>query len=108
VDGACGFGSCVDDATVPLFFARADGSGDVGDVVDSQRVKKGLPNTSRPIDSTLATWYWTACIGLALALSFIVAVAAAAAAKRYCSESNVVNTPNIAAECVVGDHGESI
>lgn len=97
MDGACGFGSCVDGATVPLFFARADGGG------DSATAKKGVSNT-RPIDSTLATWYWAACIGLVLSL----VVAVAAAAKRYSSEAKVVTTPIFAAACVVAGEGDSI
>jgi hypothetical protein len=94
LNGACSFGSCVNGATVPLFFARADDSGDVIDTAELP--KKGIDSTCE-----LATWYWAACIGLALLLLVVVA-------KRYCSVRQMVTSHTAAAACLVPDDGESI
>jgi hypothetical protein len=99
LNGACSFGSCVNGATVPLFFARAEDSGDFIDTAELP--KKGIDSTC-----VLATWYWAACIGLALLL--LVAVA-----KRYCSVPQMVTSHTAAAAaaaaaCLVPDDGESI
>ena len=82
---------------VPLFFARADGSGNVVDLTE-------VPKNGIDSNRELATWYWAACIGLAL--SFAVAIAVVA--KRCGAEPKKVATPSSAATRSALDNGESI
>jgi hypothetical protein len=82
---------------VPLFFARADGSDGVVDLTEA-------PTNGIDSNREFATWYWVACIGLAL--SFVVAVAAVA--KRHGAEPKEIATLASAATCSALDDGESI